>query len=382
MTRSAKTVAIFAGVLIVIGVLGVAAYINTQRLVESQKWVVHTHEVLENLGDILSVMKDAETGQRGYIITGQDNYLQPYNQAMGLIDSRLNRLGELTKDDPRQQPDLVRLRALAQEKLAWMRQAIDIRGRSGLEAAVAFTATGQGEKAMDDIRALIDQMQKRERDLLQSRQQAASVRTFWTLGTMSLVIPLSLVVLAVAALILLRTGGAGHVAYEIPSARATCASVAARYAFAALCVVLAVLLRFWLVRLGPMPLFITFYPAVLLTAVLFGGGPGIFATFLSGLATDYWFIPPLGFAIESPADVVALVFFLGNNLALCIVVERMRRMRWAEAFGVAKEQEARELAAKNELLARQSAELSQALEAAGPLGGDGAGYGSPHHPLE
>lgn len=49
--------------------------------VESNKWIIHTHEVINNLDELLSTLKDAETGQRGYLITGLPDYLEPYNDA-------------------------------------------------------------------------------------------------------------------------------------------------------------------------------------------------------------------------------------------------------------------------------------------------------------
>ena len=88
-----------------------------------------------------------------------------------------------------------------------------------------------------------------------------------------------------------------------------------------------------------MPLFITFYPAVLLAATVAGGWPGVLATVLSALVADYWFIPPFGFGAETSADLVAVAIFLGCNLSLCGLAERLRRARWAEALSLAREQD-------------------------------------------
>jgi PAS domain S-box-containing protein len=117
--------------------------------------------------------------------------------------------------------------------------------------------------------------------------------------------------------------------------------ITSSYAFAVLVVVLATLLRWWLIRnIGPMPTFITWYPAVLLVASLGGLGPGIAATIFSALAADYWFIPPKGLLkMDSAADGIALGIFTGTSLALCFLAERVQRARWTEAVRATQEQE-------------------------------------------
>jgi PAS domain-containing protein len=117
--------------------------------------------------------------------------------------------------------------------------------------------------------------------------------------------------------------------------------IAGRYALAVVLVALAVLARRWLVGgFGPMPLFITFYPAVLIAAAVAGGGPGITATILSGLAANYWFIDPYSsFAVYSMNDAIALGIFIGVGLVLSILLERLRRSQWIKAVNAAQEQE-------------------------------------------
>ena len=117
--------------------------------------------------------------------------------------------------------------------------------------------------------------------------------------------------------------------------------IAIRYTFALAMVALAILVRHWLVStFGPLPTFVIFYPAVLLVASIAGGGPGIMATLLSVLAADYWYFPPYNsFAISSPNDAIALGIFGGASMFLCLLAERLRRARWAEAVSVTQEQE-------------------------------------------
>jgi PAS domain S-box-containing protein len=363
MIRSTKINISFAVVLVVVGVLGMTSYINTQRLVQSHEWVIHTHEVIEDLGDVLSLLIDAETGQRGFILTGQDRYLDAYDQAIGRIENRLAALTELTNDDPNQKSALRRLRALIDSRLDVINQTIRLRRQSGMEAAMEVILSDRDKMIMEEIRETIALMQKREQDLLQSRQNASESRARWTMWTIAGGIPLSLLVLAIAAIVLTHGGRPGELAVHPSEAAAGWKSIAARYAFAIAMVILASISRKWLLNLGPLPLFITFYPAVLLVALVSGGGPGIVTTILSGLAVFYYFVPRSGeFTVASPGDIVALAIFTATSLSLCIVAERLRRSRWADAFALAKQQEAEELTRKNEELAQQSEELSQQSE--------------------
>ncbi len=71
----------FFAILVVLMVLGVSAYENTKNLIETARWVAHTHEVLSQLTGLLSSLQDAETGQRGYVITGEERYLEQYQAA-------------------------------------------------------------------------------------------------------------------------------------------------------------------------------------------------------------------------------------------------------------------------------------------------------------
>jgi PAS domain S-box-containing protein len=362
MNKGARVLLVFSIGLILFGVVGIAAYINTQGLIERNNRVVHAHEVVENLGGVLSALKDAETGQRGFILTGQDRYLEPYNQGIGEIQDRLAKLTDLTVDNPEQQAAVVRLKSLVSMKLAELQQTIDLFRNSGTEAATKVILAGRGKEIMDETRGLVSQMGQREQQLLQKRDQQSQSAARRIIFAIAGGIPLSLVMLAVAAIIFMRSGFPDDVSVQGGAGSRRSATIA-RYALAALAVGFATLLRRWLLTFGPMPLFITFYPAVLLAATVAGGGPGVLATTLSAFVADYLFIPPIGqFSIQSTNDVLALALFVGTNLVLCVVAERLRRSRWAEAYGLAKHQEAEELAARNEELSQQSEELAQQNE--------------------
>ena len=144
-------------------------YRNTQTLRESAKWVAHTYEVIATLDDVLSLMKDAETGQRGYIITGDESYLAPYTSALANIDARVDDASRLTADNPNQQTRLPELTSRIAEKRDELARIIALRQESGFEAAQQQLATDRGKIAMDAIRQQIGEMKRAERVLLSTR---------------------------------------------------------------------------------------------------------------------------------------------------------------------------------------------------------------------
>src|SRR4051794_19983740 len=89
-----------AAVMVVNGTL---AYRNTHQLSEDARWVAHTQEVRGEIGGVLRALADAETGYRGFALTGKDEFLEPYNAAVATLPDHLARLKTLTGDNPGQQ---------------------------------------------------------------------------------------------------------------------------------------------------------------------------------------------------------------------------------------------------------------------------------------
>ncbi len=173
----------------ILGFVGWQSYRNTARFAEASEWRKHTYEVLRNLDETVARLVDAETGQRGYLLTGVDAYLEPYRAAIKNIDQTIGRLKSLTSDNPNQQKRIQILEPLVGEKLAELQQTIDLRKNNGLAAANRVVLEGSGKQAMDQIRAIIAEMANEEEDLLKLRMQkanesvASSVRTILT-GTL------------------------------------------------------------------------------------------------------------------------------------------------------------------------------------------------------
>ena len=115
-------------------------------------------------------IKDAETGQRGFLLTGEEKYLEPYQAAIRLVPAHATRLRELTADNAAQQGQLVRLDGLIGAKLSELATTIQIRREAGLEAASRIVRSDVGIRVMGDIRALLAAMREEESRLYAARE--------------------------------------------------------------------------------------------------------------------------------------------------------------------------------------------------------------------
>src|SRR5580692_2179879 len=84
-------------------IIGSAAYVSIAKLTDTEGWVDHTYQVQNGLISVTKALVDAETGQRGYIITGQESYLDPYHSGLASVDQTLAQVRKLTSDNPSQQ---------------------------------------------------------------------------------------------------------------------------------------------------------------------------------------------------------------------------------------------------------------------------------------
>ena len=151
----------------------------------SAQWVQHTYAVLADRNATIAKLVDAETGQRGFLLTGEELYLEPYRLAGADVDVLTHELATLTADNPEQQRDIALVRALAREKRDELEQTIATRRRDGFEAAQRIVLTNRGKATMDRLREVTLRMATRERTLLEIRQtrarrssEAARVATF------------------------------------------------------------------------------------------------------------------------------------------------------------------------------------------------------------
>jgi methyl-accepting chemotaxis protein len=150
-------------------ILGIISLVMTNKLNTSIGWNMHTYQVLQNQEQVLELLLDAETGQRGYVITGEDRYLEPFNQAVKSLNQKIDDGLELTKDNPAQQQRIAKVKLLTADKIADGVKKIDLRKNKGFEAAEQEVSKDIGKKIMDDIRTLITEISQAENDLLKTR---------------------------------------------------------------------------------------------------------------------------------------------------------------------------------------------------------------------
>jgi PAS domain S-box-containing protein len=166
---SPRVQTIFGLVALLLLALGGVTWWNTSRLVDAALRVEHTRSVMADLDFLFLSLKDAESSQSGYLITGLPSYLEPYQTAEASFGPTLDRLHQLVADNREQERNLQRLAQLVSERRAILKENIDLRDRNGIEAAAAAIASGAGKEKMDEIRALIGRMQSNERLLLHER---------------------------------------------------------------------------------------------------------------------------------------------------------------------------------------------------------------------
>lgn len=149
--------------------LAISSYFNTQKLVQSSAMVAHTLDVLYNTERVLAITTNIELGQRGYTITGNENFLQAYRKGMSEVNEFVAKLATLTRDNPQQQ---VRV-GMLQEKIAkladFSSRTIDKR-KTSFEVARDENATLRGKILLDSIRGIIEKIEVEENNLLKARR--------------------------------------------------------------------------------------------------------------------------------------------------------------------------------------------------------------------
>ncbi len=160
---------------VIILLIAVASYYNELRYTQTSDWQIHTYDVIQRLQVTFSILQDAETGQRGYVLTGQTSYLQPFYEAVEKTRNEIAGLSELTSDNPSQQKRLAEIQALVEKKFDELQETISLRKEMGLEAALQIVRTGEGKALMDSIRQVMAQMQGEEESLLKQRERSLQV---------------------------------------------------------------------------------------------------------------------------------------------------------------------------------------------------------------
>lgn len=136
---------------------------------EKLEWVIHTHEVLDNSLALLAGLTDAETGQRGFLLTENPNYLEPYHRGLEVVKDRLDVLYVLTSDNPEQTARLQSVESNIQLKFEELAETVDLVQSGDSSGALAVVVQDRGKLYMDQIREDIGEFITTERVLLEIR---------------------------------------------------------------------------------------------------------------------------------------------------------------------------------------------------------------------
>lgn len=202
-----KRFSVIGGFVILLAILVADAYITKRQLdqqIETGLWVSHTRQVQLQLSEVESLLKDAETGQRGFLYTGEDQYLAPYNQAVAQVGSHLDTLAELTSDNPRQQSAVADLRGLVRTKLDELANTIALYRSAKQDEARKLVLSGAGLLTMNKIRAVIAGMEVEESALATQRDAAYRKNIILTTACIYLTTTLAVIGLILLAYYILR----------------------------------------------------------------------------------------------------------------------------------------------------------------------------------
>ncbi|HEY9616809.1 MAG TPA: CHASE3 domain-containing protein [Microcoleaceae cyanobacterium] len=189
----------FGSVFAVIVVVGTVSKFASDRLVESNQWVTHTYKVEAELRGLEKILVDAETGQRGYLLTRKEEFLQPYYAAIKDMDTAFETIRKLIQDNPAQVERLNQLHTATQAKIDNMEKTIAMSHNGQYPQAVAIVSSGQGKQLMDKVRDELGTMIDVEAQLLEIRKtsadQAATLSMLVTIGGVLATICFGLLVL-------------------------------------------------------------------------------------------------------------------------------------------------------------------------------------------
>lgn len=202
-----KRFSVIGGFAVLLAVLVINTVVTRRQLAvqdSNQGWVEHTQQVQLELAEFESLLKDAETGQRGYLYTGDARYLEPYNNALAQGNPHVAKLAELTADNPRQRERVARLRTLKQQKLDELAQTLMAFDEGEKELAKSLMLSGRGKATMDEIRALTAEMRREESSMESARLQSVSDSTRSLVRTIYVATILAVIGLVLLAFYIIR----------------------------------------------------------------------------------------------------------------------------------------------------------------------------------
>lgn len=184
-----------------VSLAGLATIYFALRASEADRWVAHTLKVQRSVVNLFSDLQEAETGQRGFLLTGNEDYLEPFTRAEAEIPQSLDELHQLTFDNPTQQEALKQIELLSTARLDRLRNTLVLAQQGHQDQALAILKSRRGKEMMDGLRVEVEAFSSREAELLEQREASSAFLRRWLL----IVICSSLVATLGFAAILART---------------------------------------------------------------------------------------------------------------------------------------------------------------------------------
>jgi two-component system CheB/CheR fusion protein len=187
--------------IIILLFIGIFSYYTLHNLLESDTWVKHSNLVMQKLEKIASTMKDAETGQRGFLLTGQKEFLEPYNGSYSRSIDLIWQVKQLTRDNLYQQQNIDKLKDVLVNRLNILQELIDRKEKGG---QISVDDLRKGKDAMDALRTAVDRAEKDEEGLLNQRTETLGRYALFTPIIIALSILLAVVISVIFYLRVIR----------------------------------------------------------------------------------------------------------------------------------------------------------------------------------
>ncbi len=188
LTKRPIVITLLAVAILVVAANAWFAIRAVDNLLQSEQGVEHTWQVIDEVERVMGSVKDAETGSRGYLLTGDESYLATYNTGTQALRLELDTLQHLTADNAAHQQRVHEIRAIMEERLSLLAQGIAVRRGGEMDSVRSTVLSGTGRLQMDRLRTIADQMEQDERRLLQIRTASARSndrRTTFAIGLAS-----------------------------------------------------------------------------------------------------------------------------------------------------------------------------------------------------
>jgi PAS domain S-box-containing protein len=179
-------------------VVAAISYRSMVASTESDRWVRHTHEVLENLQNLLAEMQSIESSYRGFALTGKESYLESYRASTLRAEQSEATVRNLTADNPKQEILVPTLERLAAQKIQFGERVISLRRTTGLEAAADAVRSGTDERITGEFQGVVRRMHEEELRMLMLRDAASKRHLGQTKTVLILGTALSLLIAAAA----------------------------------------------------------------------------------------------------------------------------------------------------------------------------------------